>query len=32
MPAQFAGRRVKVTGTLDVKTRTIQVSSMTGVK
>ena len=27
-PAKFAGRKVKVTGTLDAKTRTIQVDSM----
>jgi len=27
-PAQFAGRRVKVVGTLDAKTKTIQVKSI----
>jgi hypothetical protein len=29
MPEQFAGKRVRVTGTLNAKTRTIQVKSMT---
>jgi len=29
---QFAGQRVRVTGTLDAKTRTIQVASMTAAK
>jgi hypothetical protein len=29
LPEQFAGKRVRVTGTLDAKTRTIQVKSMT---
>jgi hypothetical protein len=28
-PIQFAGRKVKVVGTLDLKTRTIQVDSIT---
>ena len=31
-PQQFAARKVKVTGTLDVKTKTIQVDSMIAVK
>jgi hypothetical protein len=31
-PATLAGRRVKVTGTLDAKTNTIQVASMSAVK
>jgi hypothetical protein len=31
-PAKFAGRKVKVIGTLDVKTRTIHVESMTAAK
>ena len=29
LPEQFAGKRVRVTGALDAKTRTIQVTSMT---
>lgn len=31
-PEKFAGKRVQVTGTLDAKTRTIQVQSMTAAK
>ena len=31
-PQQFAARKVKVTGTLDAKTKTIQVDSMIAVK
>jgi len=31
-PEKFAGQKVKVTGTLDAKTRTIQVDSMTPAK
>jgi hypothetical protein len=30
MPEKFAGQKVKITGSLDAKTRTIQVSSMMG--
>ena len=32
MPERFAGRKVKVVGTLDAKTRTITVTSMTAAK
>jgi len=32
MPEKFAGQKVKVTGTLDAKTKTIQVNSITGTK
>ena len=32
MPEKFAGQKVKVTGTLDAKTKTIQVNSITGAK
>ena len=32
MPEKFAGQKVTVTGTLDAKTRTIQVDSMTAAK
>jgi hypothetical protein len=32
MPEKFAGQKVKVTGTLDAKTKTIQVSSITATK
>ena len=31
-PARFAGQKVKVVGTLDAKTRTIKVASMTAAK
>ena len=31
-PDKFAGQKVQVTGTLDARTRTIQVSSMTAAK
>ena len=31
-PQQFAGRKVNVTGTLDIKTRTIQVNSIAAAK
>jgi len=31
-PEQFAGKKVSVVGTLDVKTKTIQVSSMSAIK
>jgi len=31
-PQKFAGRKVKVVGALDAKTKTIQVESMTGAK
>jgi hypothetical protein len=31
-PEEFAGQKVKVVGTLDTKTRTIQVDSMTATK
>ena len=31
-PEKFAGMRVQITGTLDAKTRTIQVQSMTAAK
>ena len=32
IPAQFAGQKVKVVGTLDAKTRTIKVASITAAK
>ncbi len=32
MPEKFAGQKVKVTGTLDAKTKTIQVNSIIGAK
>jgi hypothetical protein len=32
MPEKFAGQKVRVTGTLDAKTKTIQVNSITGAK
>ena len=32
MPEKFAGKKVSVTGTLDAKTRTIQVESITAAK
>lgn len=32
MPEKFAGQKVKVTGTLDAKTKTIRVDSITGAK
>ena len=32
MPARFAGQKVRVSGTLDVKTMTIRVDSMTAAK
>jgi hypothetical protein len=32
MPEKFAGQKVKVTGTLDAKTKTIRVDTITGAK